>query len=242
MRIVAIFLLVASALALGAFIVWGLHPLGPTDRALAALQSDSQVTVSQGNWISFQPAGNQPTSGLIFYPGGHVDYRSYAPLAHQLAARGYYVAILPMPLNLAVFGVERANAAIAAHPEIGHWAVGGHSLGGVVAAQFAGRHLDEIRGLALLAAYPAGDLAATDLRGLQVYGSQDRVLNMDRVESAARLLPPATFLQVIQGGNHAQFGDYGPQPGDGEASLSVNAQQAEVVDELDRLLRALDAH
>jgi alpha/beta hydrolase family protein len=240
LRLAATALLGLLVLAVVGFMVWALNPLGPADRALAALQSDSQVTVRQDDWLSFRPAAGQPISGLIFYPGGHVDYRSYAPLARQLAARGYYVAILPVPFNLAVLGVGRASAVIAANPEIHYWAVGGHSLGGVVAAEYAAQHPAAIQGLALVAAYPAEDLAATDLRGLEIYGSEDKVLNMDRLEAAMQLLPPGTIQEVIEGGNHGQFGDYGPQPGDGPASISTEQQQTQAVDQLARLLRTIE--
>jgi hypothetical protein len=106
-------------------------------QAINALQSDSNVTVISGQWLTFKPTTTNYTTGLIIYPGGRVDYRSYAPLAHAIANEGYLTIIVPMPLNLAVFGANAANEVIASHPEITSWAIGGHSLGGTMAAQFA---------------------------------------------------------------------------------------------------------
>ena len=104
--------------------------------ALTAMQSDSSVQVTKDGWITFMPAGGEPDTGVIFYPGGRVDHRAYAPLMSELAANGYLVSLVPMPFNLAVFGSESASQVIAAHPEIEHWVIGGHSLGGAMAASF----------------------------------------------------------------------------------------------------------
>jgi len=101
-------LLVVILIAIAGFVVWGSMPLGPGPEALAALQSDNQVEVTSGQWLLFEPATGEADLGFIFYPGGRVDYRSYAPLAHRIAAEGYRVIIVPMPLNLAVFAPGRA--------------------------------------------------------------------------------------------------------------------------------------
>jgi pimeloyl-ACP methyl ester carboxylesterase len=194
---------------------------------LAALQSDDEVLVETGPWLTFRPAGAQPETGLIFYPGGRVDYRSYAPLAREIARQGYTVVIVPMPFNLAVFGAGRAGDVIAAHPEIQHWAIGGHSLGGAMAANYVYGHPDAVSGLALLAAYPAGNnsLADRNLDVLSIYGTQDGAV--DQLKGAQSLLPSETEWVAIEGGNHAGFGWYGPQPGDGTASISREEQQAQ---------------
>jgi pimeloyl-ACP methyl ester carboxylesterase len=225
------------------FIVWGLTPLGPAPEALAALESNAMMTISdQGDFITFTPAGHAPITGFIFYPGGHVDYRSYAPVAQRIAARGYLVALVKMPLSLAVFGVDRADGVIASHPGIRYWVIGGHSLGGSMAASYAKAHQVSIQGVAFWASYPpeGDDLSSTDLKGLSTYGSEDQVLDMENYRATLPLLPPGSIRQVIQGGNHAQFGDYGPQPGDGTATISAADQQAQAADLTARLLRAVE--
>jgi len=232
---------IIALLGIGLFLLWGLNLLGPGDEAMAALKSDANLTVTDtGDWISFAPASGPPNTGLILYPGAHVDHRSYAPIARELASRGYLVTLVKMPLGLAIFAPDRAEGVISAHPEIRYWAVGGHSLGGVMAARYAARNLGKVQGVGFLASYPADNLSGTDLKGLQTYGSNDTVLNPDAVSRAAPFLPPGTIIQVIDGGNHSGFGDYPTQSGDGVAEISAEEQQALTVDLLGRLLRAIE--
>ena len=240
-----VMLVLAGAVLVGiiGFIAWGMTPLGPADEALAAMESGADVTVQDyGNFIVFTPVANQPVTALIIYPGGHVDYRSYAPIARQIASRGYQVSIVRMPLSLPVFGVNKADEVIAAFPHIRYWVIGGHSLGGSMAASYAKNHPGEVQGLFFWASYPPGsdDLSTTDLKGLSTYGSNDMVLNLGTLNSTLVLLPPGTIRKVIDGGNHAQFGNYGPQPGDGVATISADDQQAQATDLTVRLLRAVE--
>ncbi len=241
----AVSLVLASALLVGVivFIAWGMTPMGPTNQAMAAMESNGDVTVQDnGDFVVFIPTTNQPITGLIIYPGGHVDYRSYAPIARQIASRGYLVSIVRMPLSLPFFGVNKAEKVTAAFPDIRYWVIGGHSLGGTIAASYAKTHSDEVKGLVLWASYPSesDDLSTTDVKGLSTYGSNDKVLNMDNLNSTRVLLPPGTIRQVIGGGNHAQFGNYGPQPGDGVATISAKDQQAQATDLTVRLIRAVE--
>jgi pimeloyl-ACP methyl ester carboxylesterase len=228
-------------LALAGFTIWAYTPLGPMPEALVAMQSDDQVQVETSPWLTFRPTGSQPDTGLILYPGGRVDYRSYAPLAREIARQGYPVVIVPMPFNLAVFGAGRAGDVIAAHQEIKRWAIGGHSLGGAMAANYASRHPDEVSGLALLAAYPAGNdsLADRDLDVVSLYGTQDGVATVAEVKAGGELLPSGTEWVAIEGGNHAGFGWYGPQPGDGVASIGREDQQAQTASAVVALLSRL---
>lgn len=213
------------------FVLWANGAAQPMPEALAALQSDAQVTVTVGDWLVFAPADAQPTTGLVLYPGGRVDYRAYAPAAHQIAAQGYLVVIVRMPLNLAVFNPQAAGEVIAAYPAIQHWAVGGHSLGGAMAANFARRNLERIQGLVLWAAYPASgdDLSTSGLAVVSIYGSEDGLATGDKIDASRSLLPPDTRWMLIPGGNHAQFGWYGEQAGDNPARISRPAQQELVI-------------
>lgn len=214
-------------LAAAGFLAWASFPLGPSAPALHALQGGDGVTVEQSrDWISFTPDGGQATTGFIFYPGGRVDYRSYSPALEQIAALGSRVVLVRMPLSLAVFGSERAAAVIQAYPEIKHWAIGGHSLGGAMAARYAFLHPGQVEGLVLWAAYPASDnsLAYSDLRVVSIYGTNDQVAATAKREATKSLLPAGTEWVEIEGGNHAQFGSYGLQSGDGTAAISPEQQ------------------
>lgn len=228
---------VAALMGIG-FVVWAETPLGPAPEALAALQSDSQVTVTTDNFITFQPANQQPTTGFIFYPGGRVDYRSYAAPLHQIAAQGYLVVLVPVRLNLAFFDLNAAQPVFAAHPEIQHWAVGGHSLGGVASALFAKDH-PEIEGLIFWASYPADDLLKNSaIKVLSIYGTND-MAGMEKFDETKNLMPQDTQFVVMDGGNHAQFGDYGFQPGDKTATISRAEQQKQIVEASVNFLREL---
>jgi hypothetical protein len=232
LRILLATLALVMVLLTAGFVVWGETPARPMPEALAALQSDAKVTVTSDKWLVFAPAEGQPTTGFIIYPGGRVDYRAYAPAAHQISTQGYLVIIVPMPLNLAVFGVNSAQDVQAAYPQIQHWAIGGHSLGGAMAASFARTHPDAVQGLALWAAYPASsdDLSRSGLRVVSIFGSQDGLATGEKIEASRALLPADTTWVQIAGGNHAQFGWYGDQPGDNPATLSRSEQQARVVE------------
>jgi pimeloyl-ACP methyl ester carboxylesterase len=231
----------AVLLALTGFTIWANTPLGPMPEALAAMSSDGQVQVDVGPWLTFHPTGSQPDTGLVFYPGGRVDYRSYAPLAREIARQGFTVVIVPMPFNLAVFGAGRAGDVIAAHPEIQHWAIGGHSLGGAMAASYVYSHPDAVSGLALLAAYPAANnsLAERKLDVLSIYGTHDGAVN--KLEASTPLLPQGTEWVAVEGGNHAGFGWYGPQPGDGAATISREEQQGRTAAAVGELLSRVRA-
>jgi pimeloyl-ACP methyl ester carboxylesterase len=234
--------LVFLAVGSGAFIVWGSMPLGAEPSALDALRSDAEVRVTRTaeGWV-FAPAYTSvdPTTGLVFYPGGHVDARSYARLCRRIAVRGNLVVLTPMPLGLAALAPGTADAVLAAHPAVRNWSVGGHSLGGAMAAQFAAERISRVKGLALLAAYPPGgaDLRASGLAVTSVYGSEDSVLRLRALDLSKRQLPEGTTWLVIAGGNHAGFGDYGAQPGDSAATIDSADQQEQAAAAIGGMLR-----
>jgi hypothetical protein len=223
------------------FVAWGSIIPAPMPEALAALQSDDQVNVATEPWLVFQPTQSTPTTGLIIYPGGRVDPRAYAPQAHEIAENGYLVVIIPMPLNLAVFGSGRASSVIQAYPEIEKWVIGGHSLGGSMAASYVYNHADQIDGLVLWASYPANsnNLSQSSIETTSISASLDGLSTPDKIAASHRLLPQDTTWVQIQGGNHAQFGWYGDQPGDNPATISREDQQAQIVQSTLDLLKSV---
>jgi predicted alpha/beta-hydrolase family hydrolase len=218
-------------LILGGFVIWASTPAGPMPQALAALQSDADVQVETEPWFVFTPLADTPAVGLVLYPGARVDPRSYAPAAHALAEEGYLVVIVPMPLNLAVLAPNRAAEVMAAYPAIDRWAVGGHSLGGAMSARFAYENPEAVPGLVLWAAYPAStdDLSGHPLAATSIYATRDGLATVDKIMASRPLLPGDTRWVAIEGGNHAQFGWYGPQSGDGIATISREEQQRQIV-------------
>jgi hypothetical protein len=180
--------------------------------------------------IAVSAAGSTgSTTGFLFYPGALVDPHAYMGLMQQLAAAGpgYRVFIAKVPANLAVLQPDAAAPILAAHPDIKNWVIGGHSLGGAMACTWVNRQPASVRGLVLMAAYPA---KSDDLSGwlggvLSVYGTNDKVLDMYTLSTAYARLPASTITVQINGGNHAQFGAYGDQSGDGTPTISRADQQ-----------------
>jgi hypothetical protein len=226
----------------GAFILWATNPAQPEAVALAAMQTSDGIQFENvDGWLVFQPLDSTPYIGLIFYPGGRVDPRAYAPHARDIAGHGLTVVIVPMPLNLAFFGLNRADQVMAAFPDIEIWAVGGHSLGGAMAAEYVRTNPEQVSGLVLWASYPGenNDLSAVDLPILSVYASQDGLATLDDIADSRARLPLNTTFVEISGGNHAGFGWYGPQNGDGQATLSKPEQQELIVQATAEFLAAL---
>ncbi len=217
------------------FLVWrALKPMPAGHAALAALASTESVSVALKPYgIEFAPKG-KIKGGLVFYPGARVDHRAYAPVLNQVAARGYLVALLWAPFNLATTKQNKAAEVLALHPGIS-WAAGGHSLGGVAASNYA---LSEkkVRGLVLWASYPQADLSARTLDTLVVLAGNDGLVSAQSVEQARKKLPSGARLVRLKGLNHAGFGDYGPQPGDGEATLDQQEGWRQIADTTARFL------
>ena len=187
-----------------------------------AYQTDSVQTEQDGNVIWFVP--ENPTTGLIFYPGGKVEYTAYAPLLRACAENGILCALVQMPGNLAVLDANAADGLQEEYPEVTTWYIAGHSLGGAMAAGYAAAHEKDFDGLILLAAYSTKDLTGTTLRVLSVYGSEDGVMNRESYEKNRANLPADTTEVILDGGSHAQFGSYGPQDGDGIPTISGEEQ------------------
>lgn len=234
---------VVLLLATAGFVIWASDAAQPTAEAEAALQTTQWVRVSTPNaWFVFEPLVETADTGLIFYPGGRVDARAYAPYAQAIAEAGYTVVIVPMPLNLAVFAPGRAADVIAATPHIQQWAIGGHSLGGSMAANFADDNPGTVAGIVLWASYPAaGDsLADTTIEAVSVYGTNDGLLDGAQIEASRALLPQNTTFVSVPGGNHAQFGWYGEQTGDNAATISREEQARITLEATLQLLNEID--
>ena len=199
--------------------------------ALSALESTDRVTITQDKWIVFTPVKETET-GLIFYPGGLVEPTAYAPILHIIAEKGVFTVITPMPLNLAIFNTGAANAVIDAYPQISTWILAGHSLGGASAAIFAENNPTRIDAIALWDSYPAdsADLSDNTISVISIFGTTNYFPNTENFNDKKHLLPADTIFIGIEGANHAQFGDYGPQKGDVVASMSLAEQHDQVAD------------
>ena len=216
----------------GMFVLWARSARGPQKEAIEAVQSDDLVDVQTNNsWIVFRPHSKEFTAGLILYPGARVNVRSYGPAARAIAAKGYLVVIVPMPLNLAVFGINKASEVIDYFPHIVHWVIGGHSLGGSMAASFVARNPSVVEGLVLWSSRPANgnDLSNRNLAVVSIYETLDGVSLNRNIDGTRHLLPSQTRWVPIEGATHAQFGWYGPQRGENEATISQKDQQEIII-------------
>ena len=195
--------------------------------AYYSLESDETVKVIQTEygWLFDGPS---ETDAIIFYPGGKVEETAYAPLLHHLAEQGMDACLVKMPFRLAVFGVNKASHVMKQY-DYENWYIGGHSLGGVMAADYAAEHSSDFCGVYMLAAYPAKPLDEKT-KAVIIYGSEDGILNMESMTKAKQYLPVGSKEYVIKGGNHAQFGNYGQQDGDGIAAISSDEQQHKTVE------------
>ncbi|MDE6052712.1 MAG: alpha/beta hydrolase [Lachnospiraceae bacterium] len=195
------------------------------DIAIEALVTDEAVKVAQvlEDMIVFSP--EKPVAGLIFYPGGKVEYTAYAPLLHDLAAQGMLCVLVKMPCNLAVLDIDAAEGIQEMFPEIESWYIGGHSLGGSMATSYVAGHAEEYEGLILLASYSTEDISQSGLEVLSVYGSRDGVLDMEKYSNNLANLPDSMAECEIEDGCHAQFGSYGIQEGDGIPGISGEEQR-----------------
>lgn len=205
----------------------------PSENCLTYLNDSLSSYVSQEDkYITFTPKNSTSIhDGIIFYPGGKVDYKAYAHLLRDLSDQGVSSILVKMPFNLAVFNKNAANDKQKLIPNVTNWYISGHSLGGSMACSYLKDNYSNYKGVILLASYSTTDLSSTNLKTLSITASNDKILNKDKYESNKSKLPNLTEYQ-IQGGIHSYFGDYGHQDGDGEASISVDEQTTQVVNQI----------
>jgi hypothetical protein len=220
---------VVMVLATAGFVGWT-----QANRYTAAPAAIVSTPTAQANgWLVFQP--EQPAErGFIFYPGGLVDAQAYAPLAQQFADRGILTVIVPMPLDLAILNPNEANEVLSRFPEIKQWAIGGHSLGGAMAAQFLASNpqlAEKVNGLVLWGARAQADLSKLPVKVVSIFGTRDGIAPKD-INDAMRLagLPANTTLVPVEGGNHSMFGDYGLQRGDNLLTIPLDQARSQIVD------------
>ena len=219
--VLALFIIVAAFI--GIFFFTYYHA---DETALLALESDAKVTVTETDYGYFFD-GKSTEDVLIFYPGARVEETAYAPLLRRIAEMGVDVCLVKMPLRFAIFGINKADDVVEMY-DYENWYIGGHSLGGAMAAKYAAKHQDKIKGVFLLASYTVDTLGRNQKAAL-CYGDQDKVVNLKKIEDIARYAFEYS-INVIPGGNHAQFGNYGFQRSDGTATISAEEQQKQAAE------------
>ena len=206
----------------------------PSAEELLSADLPGLTVTTEKERILFRP--EEVKAGLIFYPGGKVEYTAYTPLMKALAEKGFFCVLLKMPLNLAFLNINAADAVFADHPEIETWYLEGHSLGGAAAALYAEKHADRLNGLILLASYSTANLNESKLKILSIYGSEDGVLNKNSYDKNRKNLTEDMTEVIIPGGCHAYFAAYGAQKGDGTPTISREEQIRITAEEAGKLL------
>ena len=198
--------------------------------AIAVFSSGSLIEEKEidDGVIAFLPP--DPVAGFIFYPGGKVEYTAYKTLMLACAQKGILCVLVEMPFNLAVLDVNRADGITDYFPQIKKWAIGGHSLGGSMAASYIEAHTDGFDALVLLGSYSTADLSSRNIDALSIYGSKDGIMNREKYAEYKPNLPQNMVEFVIDGGNHSGFGVYGLQDGDGKATIT-NEEQVNITAE-----------
>ncbi|MBQ9057656.1 MAG: hypothetical protein IJ125_00550 [Atopobiaceae bacterium] len=192
---------------------------GPADGVTVEPLSDGSIAF----------VAEKPLAGMVFYPGAKVEAEAYAPLLTNCARAGITSIVVRPPFNLAILNAGAAGGVLEQFPEIETWVLAGHSLGGSMAGDYTADHADTISLLVFLAAYPHLDLSNYGGAVLSIVGSEDTVINRTNYEEAKDKCPHNTQEVVISGGNHAGFGNYGEQDGDGKATITSEQQQAQTV-------------
>lgn len=200
------------------------------DPDLRVVRDDATVTLA--------PATGGSGTTVVFYPGAGVAPDAYLPTwAPVVEATGATVVLPHLPLRLAVLDADAAADVRAVVEDAGGgdgaWWVGGHSLGGAMAASFVAEAPPGAwDGLLLWAAYPAGDGLPDrdDLAVASVAGSRDGLTTPAEVEASRAALPTDAVVTVLDGVSHAQFGAYGDQRGDGEPTVGDDEARRLVVE------------
>ncbi len=231
-------LLSIGILGFSAFYIWSQQTYEATE--IVSSYVDVNDIEDENNWLVFEP-NEKPKSGIILYPGAKVEPEAYSYYAQGLADNGYVVIIPQVNLNFALFDINQAEQIMEEFSNITDWYIGGHSLGGVAAASYAYDNHDNISGLILLASYPSDstDFSETELPALSIYAEFDELTTKEKIKETKHLLSTKTTLYEIKGGNHAQFGMYGSQNGDGDATISAMEQQDQMLQETLRWLNSL---
>lgn len=222
---------VVVLLLLGGFFIYTQDYYRADDSAISMIEDNDGQIQKKEDMILFYPENKDDMkSALIFYPGGKVEASAYAPFCETISQNGILCIILRMPFHLAVFDINAADTVYEQFPEIENWYLGGHSLGGAMASSYASKHTDLIKGLILLGAYPTESMK---IPTVALYGSEDKIL--DRTK-----LSIVDYAIQISGGNHAYFGNYGEQKGDGTATISREEQQSIVTEEIVKFVMEQD--
>ena len=225
--------LIVYILVLLVLFVSGFRKYGATSEAFKYIETNDIVKVNKIKEGYFFD-GPGESKAIIFYPGASVQYTAYSKLMYKLAYNGFDTFLLSMPLNFALLDTNKADKIITQY-NYDEWYISGHSLGGVAACTYASSNPNKVSGVISLASYP-NEALPENIKYISIYGTEDKVLNSQSMDASMEYLPDESYVFVIDGANHAYFGDYGNQNGDGDALITNEEQQNFVVNKLLEML------
>lgn len=225
-KIVSISLVSLIAISVTSFLIWTSDYYHADEVAQDFYKKDK--TIKKSGDLYFLPRENS-SRGFIFYPGAKVEAIAYLPILEKIRDEcNINCVLVEMPLNLAFFDQNAASVAMDEYQQITDWYIGGHSLGGAISSQYASNHQNKVAGLILMGAYIYGNYPSK--KALTIYGS----LNSDLEKN----ITYSDNIIKIEGGNHAQFGNYGKQKGDLDAKITNEEQQSIAVDAIDKFINS----
>ena len=158
-------------------------------------------------------------SGILIMHGALIMPQSYANTAAYFAARGYTVFMPWGPGRLSIIAVERVAAEL---PDFGldHWFFIGHSMGGMASLEMIEKHGAKPTAVALWAAAMPADFSGIDVPILYIWGDNDGLLPVERLEASKKNLPKHVNFVTLEGANHKNFAMYSHQFFDKKAKVS----------------------
>ncbi len=192
------------------------------DTAYEATRNDDTVKVREVDY-GWYFNGPSEDDALIFYPGTMVDEMAYAPLAHKIAAEGMDVCVVAMPIHNPLVGKKKAKDPMEQH-SYKNWYIGGHSLGGAMAGEYASSNPYDFKGVVMLAGYPTEKIDDSQ-KLLLIYGTEDGIIDRQQFLKSEDYYPKEVRIEEMKGANYSQFGNYGTQKGDFKAKISSKEQQ-----------------
>ncbi|WP_214828559.1 alpha/beta hydrolase [Exiguobacterium algae] len=205
------------------FLVWTQFTYGPTDEA----ETYAAQAVEEEGYLAFGDPASEV--GVVLYPGAKVEKEAYAYYGTRLSEEGVFVVIPSLRLNLGILDIDAAEPIIEKYSDVKAWYVAGHSLGGSAASGFALEHVSQVEGVIFLASYPIRSMKDRDLKVLSISGEQDGLAVPEDIEASRDDAPADSEFYQIKGGNHANFGMYGPQKGDQDSPLTSKQQMDEAI-------------
>ena len=229
-----ILIVLAAILAISAVIVgMCLFNERPAVQAVATYQSaycNTVINIADDGGAEILPQSGDADIGLIFYVGAQIKPDAYIPLLARIAEQGYACFVPNLNFNMAALEPSAADDIISVHPKIKSWILAGHSMGGLTASGYADDHRDTVDGLILVASYTNRDMSDAELPVLAVFGDADGVMNKALYDKRLAWNPADFEEHIIPGANHAQYGDYGEQPRDIDATISAEEQQTQTAE------------